>query len=45
MLFSMQALTLCPRHSNVHFTRMHMAAAKGGSLVSPSGEMRSSLFR
>ena len=36
-LCKLDALTLCPGHPDVHFVRM--AAAKGGSFFSPSGEI------
>ena len=36
-LCKLDALTLCPGHPDVHFIRM--AAAKGGSFFSPSGEI------
>ena len=36
-LFKLDALTLCPGHPDRHFIKM--AAAKGGSFFSPSGEV------
>ena len=37
------ALTLCPGHPDAHFIKM--AAAKGGSFFSPSGEVTAYLHR
>ena len=36
-LFKLDALTSCPGHLDAHFIKM--AAAKGGSFFSPSGEI------